>query len=306
MIYYFNLQFKLICRYLRERGVSPMIVIPLLIILFVVFLYFLFRKTEHAALIVIGTSIYFLASLTDKKRIEFIERVFIKKDFYIIRTLENFIVTLPSILFLIYYSKWLESSAVLLLVILFTFLSFDISSKKIIPTPFSKKPFEFPIGFRKSLPLSFLVLFITIMGFASQNSGLVLFALALIFIQYMTFYSKPENEYYVWISNQSSKSFIIDKIKIASKFALLSALPFLIIIAILDLSQLPIAIGIILIGFMNLINIILSKYVSFPENNPILVEFLTAFSILFPPLLLLTIPMYYKKAVKHIKKYLVT
>ena len=76
-----------------------------------------------------------------------------------------------------------------------------------MPTPFSKNPFEFTTGFRRTLLIFPLAYALTVIAINVDNLNLGIFSILLIFLIVLSFYSKPEEEYYVWVHADTPKSF---------------------------------------------------------------------------------------------------
>lgn len=97
--------------------------------------------------------------------------------------------------------------------ILLTLIKFSSKFNLIIPTPFNKKPFEFTVGFRKTFLIFPIAYFLTYKAIATGNFNLGLFSLILVSLTCLTYYSKLENDYYIWNYNLSPKVFLLEKLK---------------------------------------------------------------------------------------------
>jgi len=183
----------------------------------------------------------------------------------------------------------------------FALVSFHAHFNLSIPTPFSKRPFEFSTGFRRTLylfPMAYVLAFIAI---NVDNFNLGVFSFLLIFLTTLGFYSKPEQEYYVWVHAETPGKFLKNKILHASKNAAFLTAPILISMLIFYPSEVALILGFFLIGLLFLWTIILAKYSSYPEEMNLPEGMIVAFSLFFPPLLLAVIPFFYLKSVNKLK-----
>tara|TARA_B110000037_G_scaffold178011_1_gene203552 strand:- start:840 stop:1310 length:471 start_codon:yes stop_codon:yes gene_type:complete len=134
-----------------------------------------------------------------------------------------------------------------------------------------------------------------------DNFNLGIFSMLLISITTLSYYSKPEEEYYVWVHADTTKSFLKKKIIIATKNYILLTIPILIGLLIFY----PIKFGLILlflfIGILFLWTMLLAKYSVFPDEIHLSIGLIIAFTILFPPLILVVIPYLYNKSINNLK-----
>ena len=183
-------------------------------------------------------------------------------------------------------------------------LNFSNSFNFTIPTPFSKKPFEFPVGFRKTFYIFPLAYFLTYQSILVGNFNLGAASMLLIAIVILTYYSKPENEFYVWAFNLSAKDFLINKIKTGLIYFTILSLPIIISLIIFFPNETTTLIVFLLLGYVYIITIILAKYSAYPNEMNLPEGMLIGMSLMFPPILLGIIPFFYSKSIKHLKPIL--
>ena len=120
----------------------------------------------------------------------------------------------------------------------------------------------------------------------------------LIGITCFSYYSKTENDYFVWNYNLSSKEFLLEKTKTCLiNFSLLS-LPITLTLCIVFFNQIDILIVFILLCYAYLTTMIFAKYSSFPNQMNMSQGILIGFSFMFPPILLIFIPLFYSQSIK--------
>ena len=262
------------------------------------------QKVEYAEYFYGLTSISFLSKLNGKRRNDFLKTIFTVKDYKKLRIIENLMVIFPFVVFLLLAQLLL---AVLILISISTLMSifnFDNNFNHTIPTPFSKNPFEFPVGFRKTFYIFPFAYFLTFQSIIVGNFNLGVFSLLLIAIVVLSYYSKPENEFFIWSFNLSSKRFLINKIKIGLLYSTLLSLPVIVPLIIFFPDRTTILMLFLLLSYAYIITIILAKYSAYPNEMNLLEGIIIGFSLMFPPILLAVIPMFYSKSIKQLKTIL--
>jgi hypothetical protein len=215
--------------------------------------------------------------------------------------LENLVVVLPFCFYLLYKSALLEALILLIVSIVILFFNQSFASSKVIPTPFRKIPFEFIVGFRKSIVFLPIVLIVLYQAVKVGNFNLGIFSLALVFLMSLSFYSTPEQPYFVWIYNTSSKHFLFKKIYNGLVGVSIFAMPVLIVLLWFFPDQFFILIGVQIGGYTVLSTIVLAKYSAFPKEISLPQGILFALCVWFPPTVLIAIPLFYKQAIKRLK-----
>jgi len=298
---YFKLQTTLSIRKLKEAGLPPIVGFSFAIITFYFASFLLFKKLENAKYIYVLISVLVTLKLSKKKRNDFLKLIFTSKKYKEVRILENIITTLPFILFLLFKQHFALVLIMLFISIFLSILNFELSYNKTITTPFSKKPFEFTIGFRKTFFIIFIAYFIMAKAIMVDNFNLGLASYLLIALIVISYHSKPEPQFIVWIFNLSPKKFLIYKIKTAFIYFSFLILPILISTLIAYPNKLMISLLVLIICYSYILTFILAKYSSFPNEIGIVEVLLIALSIILPPILLATIPMFYNKAITQLK-----
>jgi hypothetical protein len=302
---YFFLQLKLINRKFKDStGVHPIISYLILLSCFIFFSIYLFIKTQYAQYLYISIPFVLTTILSETTRIDFLKLCFQKKQYSIIRISENIFVSSPFLIFLIYKNCYLSASTLLILSILNSFIQYPSNTNLTIPTPFSKTPFEFPVGFRKTFYLFPLIYSLTFFASSIDNFNLSVFSLILVFIIIFTFYSKPENEYFVWSFNSTPIHFLISKIKTGILFSTMLSLPVIAILSFNYFENLFIIFTFYFLGIVFLMTIISAKYAAFPNEMNLPEGIILALCVSAPPLLLLFTPYFFIKASKTLKRQL--
>ncbi|NCU32613.1 MAG: ABC transporter permease [Candidatus Moranbacteria bacterium] len=218
--------------------------------------------------------------------------------------IENVFVSIPFIAILIIKNATLESSLLLVGTIVLASFSFKTAFHIMIPTPFSNHSFEFTVGFRKSFLIFIFAYTLAIIAISVDNLNLGVFAMLLVYLTALSYYAKPENEFYVWVHADTPKSFIYKKLKVAARNVFILNLPILMGLLIFYPNEFSLIILFYFIGQFFLWTLILAKYSAYPQEISLPEGFLLAFSIYFPPLLIALMPFFYSKSINKLKMIL--
>lgn len=301
---YFQLQIKMLNRRMIDFGLPLLIGYTLLPFVFILLSNYLFRNTQFSNYVYGLVALSFVSKLSEPKRNDFLKSIFTINKYRNLRLIENIIYCMPFTLFLVYKKQFIFSIILNLSIIIVTLFNFSTNSNVTIPTPFSKKPFEFTVGFRKTFYIYIIAYVLTYISVSVENFNLGVFSMLLIGLTCFSYYSKIENEYFIWNYNLSSKEFLLEKTKMCLiNFSLLS-LPIIITLAICSYNEIDILIIFFLLCYAYLTTIIFAKYSSFPNEMNISQGILIAMSFVFPPILVIFIPLFYTQSIKRLKQIL--
>lgn len=302
---YFQLQIRMLQRHFKDFGIEPALAYPILIVFFIAISSFLyFKLQQYASLIFCFTAVSILLKLAEKKRNDFLKSCFTKRNYFKVRLAENTILVLPFILYLCYKGEFFYAVILYTVSLVLSLLIFNSNTNFTIPTPFSKKPFEFSVGFRNTFYIYPIIYWLNYKAIEVNNFNLGIFSLILLFLILMSYYLKIEKDYVVWIHSKTAKQFIDEKMKIAFKYALVLSLPISITLSMFFKNHIPIIIIFQLLCFIYLMQIIVVKYAMYPAqiNLPVLVLFVISMS--FPPFIFFTFPYFYSQSIKKLNNVL--
>lgn len=298
---YFELQLAMTNRKIKEAGVNPALGYFLGSIAFVSLSEYIFRNTEFAKYLVILACLSFQFRLTEKDRTDFLLSTFGDRLKIKIRVVENLIISTPFVFILVYKSLYPEAIILLLCSITIALFSFHANLNCTIPTPFSKNPFEFSVGFRKTILILPLTYVLTAISIYVGNFNLGIFSMLLLFLITLSYYSRPEEEFYVWVHADTPKSFLMRKMMSATKNAALFTLPISLGLLIFYPAEYDLILLFLFIGILFLWTMVLAKYAAFPSEINLPEGIIIAFALSFPPLILLIIPYFYTKSIKNLR-----
>jgi hypothetical protein len=298
MKHYFYLQVIMTNRKMRDAGLNPVLGYFLALIVLVFLPEFIYKKEEWGKYLLILICLGLQFQLLEKNRNEFLLSTFGVNQKIKIRILENLVFCLPFVLFLASKNQFLEAIILFLCSIGLAFASFQADFTLTIPTPFSKRPFEFSTGFRKTFFLFLIAYALTVIAIHVDNLNLGLFALFMVFLTSLTYYLKPEPPYYVWIHAESPRRFLVNKLRRASINAAFLAAPIFISLWIVYPADLKLILGSFLVGLLFLVTVILAKYAAYPAEMNLISALLLFMNLYFPPLFLAIIPFFYIQSIQ--------
>lgn len=304
MKFYIQLQLKIINRHLIAAGIYPMLFYLALVFVFFGLSTYLFDQSNYAEFIYGAIPLSILANLGSKNRNDFLRNINTKANFYKLKIIENSLIALPFFLFLIFKEKYIASFALLLLANMMSFINLESQTRLVIPTPFYRYPFEFIVGFRKTYFIVLIAYFINLMGILVGNFSLSMFGLVIMILNCLSFYTKPEPLFFIWIFSTNSKKFIKVKLQIAIVYILLICLPITVSMSIFFLENIHIIFVIQLIGLFIIMAALLGKYAQYPSEINIIQGMSIGLSMLFPPLLFIIIPLFYVQSLKRLNEIL--
>ena len=208
MKYYFSLQFTRTKRWFEELGLDPWLGMAISVVLFIIGSHFLFVKTELASWIYILLAGSIVANFSEKQRNDQLRLLYNKATRLKVRLIENGIVVLPYLLFLLYKGGYLFVVGLMVVAILLALFDFRKTATWVLPTPFRRFPFEFIVGFRKSYFIILLIYFLIGKAIQVDNFNLGVVSFGVLFLICMSFYLKPEPSYFVWVHADSPDSFL--------------------------------------------------------------------------------------------------
>ncbi len=245
----------------------------------------------------------FLLPLCNRNRCDFMKNLFSKRDYFLIRWVENLLVITPfAIVFLICHEYVYPS-----ILVVATAVSLLFSPKKfsfVFPSPFLKSSFEFLLGFRYSFFLVFGLYFLCFMAALHQNIALGIVALLLFFVIFMGYYFYAEPDYYVWSHRLTPRSFLNYKMAQAALNAILLSIAPALFLCFSFPENIVAVLYFFIHGLFCLFCSVVLKYRKYPSPMNIGEEVLLVLTILCPILPLLLLFCIRKKTCNNLSDYL--
>jgi hypothetical protein len=301
---YFKLQYNRLIRGLKHFGINPYLGIILALAAFIIISNLFFKRIAYAQYLYPLAGVFTVYLLGEKNRNEFLQSIFTSRKYHIVRLVENLILIFPLLVFLTVQQLYLQALGSILICGLISLYNKVGKSALVVPSPFYKNPFEFTIGFRRNYAWFIVIYIIASIAACFDNFNLGMFTLLAIMLLCMSFYANPEPDFYVWVHSQSPGEFLKSKIKTAVIYTLYVSLPIALIFIVLYPTRAYIPLLLLLVGLLYAALGVVSKYSNFPQQISLLNILKIALSIIFPPILLLTIPYLYKTSVKKLNAYL--
>ena len=300
---YLKLQFALLNRQIRDLGMNPVVGYVLMAALFVGVCELMFvRVPKYAPYIIMLFCLTLQNVLSKKERSDFLHIVYGGRMKRKIRIVENLIVGIPIFVILLIHNQYIITVMTLIMSVLAAFVETN-SKSFVMPTPFSKNPFEFSVGFRQTFFFFPLIYGLTIISVIVDNLNLGLASVFMLCLLVAVFYLNPENEYFVWIYAKSPAKFLMHKALTIVKNTSLLALPMIVLMAVFFTPDVWQALLILAVGELFITTIMLAKYSVFPNQIGIL-EMIFVALLFVPPFFLLVIPYFYFNSIKQLNNYL--
>lgn len=300
---YFKLQAQLIYNRLFDIGLTIIGGMLFFAGLFVGLSVLLFKQLDWAVFIYVPAALYYILRLGTQTRTDFIKTYYTSRSFYKIRLVENGVCTLPFLIVLLVHQQWIASTILSMLSVILVFLKPRIVQFA-LPTPFNKRPFEFIIGFRKTFYLYPLLYAVSAFAVYAKNVNIGLFTIIALVLISGSFYSKPEPDYYLSQFGQTASHFLKVKLKDAALHFTILGLPIFIFLLAGFWQEWDFILLLTLLSYLYLAIFVLAKYTAFPNEVSAVSSLFLALSLSFPPLLLVVLPMLYKKSKTVVKQYI--
>lgn len=305
MYYYFVIQQRILSRKMEELGLHPILGYILGVLVFLGLSFYLFYKTTtYAGYIYAAAGLSLVFGFGEKERNDFLKSTFPLAIYRQVRAIENGLLVFPFVVFLCCKAEFLLAGGLLAVALLLSLFNSGSSLNITIPTPFFRFPFEFTTGFRKYWLLYVLAYFVAWKAIEVANFNLGVGSLAFLCLLAMSHYAVPENEYYVWMYNCTSGRFLLKKTATAWLYLSLLALPLVLILSVFFWDKSWILLLVLGLGLFLIWEMILAKYSAYPREMSLPQAVFFSLGIWFPPLLVVVMPLLYKRAVQQLNKYL--
>ena len=283
-------------RRFKDNGFNPFFAHVILAVGFSGLSIYLFKMTEFAEYIYLLSALTIVGNLSETRRTEFLKICFGERQLKIIRITENLIYSMPFLAFLLYKQLFVSAGLLFTSTVILALVNFRTSLNFTIWTPFSKQPFEFTSGFRNTFYLFFLAYTLSVIAVFVNNFNLGVFSMLLVFATTLSYYTKPENEFYVWTYNRNPRQFLFGKIKTAILYSSSLAIPIALVLAVFYYQNIGLILLFFAIGWAFLTAVIFAKYSAYPDEMNIPQGILLAICLWFPPVLIVLIPFLFRKS----------
>ena len=298
--YFFRIQLNRMHRTIRDWGVYPWLVYVGIPLLFVGGSVALFSRTAYANWLYVGIAGAALLQTCGSTRLRFLRQVFDRATYWRLRLIENVLMILPFVLFLLFKGEGWFSLGLVALALLTWPMRIGAAGSFVLPTPFSKHPFEFAIGFRNSVGVWFIAVILLVIGVYVGNAYLSLATVPLVVLVCANFYGWNEPSLYVWIHRLTPRAFLRMKVGMAFRQLTVILLPMALVVGGFFPDHWLLVLGISMAGYGYLALAVLAKYAAFPAGVSIPQGVVMIVSFVMPPLLLISIPYFFRQAKNNI------
>ena len=298
---FFQIQQLRLHRYFRHLGIAPVPAYLLLGIMWLGGSLLFFERQPTAHWVYPLLFLLPLLSIQGSGHWEFFRQAMDRATFQRTRLLTSGLVGLPVAGMLLFQGHPLPALGYLGAALLIGGLPTIRISATTLPTPFGGHPFEFATGFRKTWPAYLVAYFLLFMTFRVDNGNLALAGTALLWLTYLAYYGLAEPQFYQWVFAGTAAQFLNQKMKTALLHAWTPLLPFL-LWSLWQSNYFIWVLGISGLGSGLLLAQLLAKYKSYPGPITLGAALLLFASLLFPPLLLILLPMWRSAAIRQLNR----
>ncbi|WP_353196512.1 hypothetical protein [Parapedobacter defluvii] len=298
--YFFYLQAKRIHRAIDEWGINPWLVYVGAPVLFFGGSIALFSRMVYASWVYVGVAAVALLQLCNSTRLRFLRQAFDRRTYRRVRMLEHTLLVTPFLAFLLCRGEIWFALGLLVLAAATIPLRIGTARSATLPTPFSGRPFEFAVGFRTSVGSLFIAYGLMVIGMYVGNGYLSIATLLLVVLICFNYYAWSEPLLYVWIYRLPPRSFLLLKVRTAFRYLTVMLLPMVLVVICVFPDYWPAVLAVAAMGYGYLVLAVMSKYAAFPQRVGILQGIFITLSLVFPPLLVISIPYFYQQAKNNI------
>ncbi len=299
---YFQLQWRRVNRQLRDWGLLPAVFYPVVLALFAFVSWQLMHRGVFAqsAYLFAGLAIAHAAGI----QADWLRAALRRRDYYLLMLVQSFILLIPFFLFiLIAGNGYLVLPAIAIIPILHR-LRGQLRVSILKSTIFSSRPYEFAVGIRRFV-IPVLGIYLTIpLAWIVDNSNFLLPGWAALVLLGVQFYQNPDPEFYVWSFKGGPNAFL--KLKLRTALIQMSVLVAPLLVAFLVAAPERWLLALLfLVGTALYISAgVLVRYVCHPHKMDFYTSLLLALSMVMPPFLLFTLPVFYTRSRRALNRYL--
>ncbi|MFC7522875.1 hypothetical protein ACFQRK_02890 [Parapedobacter sp. GCM10030251] len=283
-------------RTVGDWGVNPWLVYIGLPLLFLMGSEAFFSRMTYAKWGYGGMATLALFQLSGQTRIRFLKQVFSRAQFWRIRLLENMLMVAPFMLFLLYKGEPRFALGLVALAVALLPLRIGTFGMTIVSTPFSVQPFEFAVGFRNSVGMLLIAYILMAIGIYVDNEHLSIATLLLAVFVCANYYAWSEPPLYVWVYPLTPQSFLGVKVRTAFRHLTVVLLPMILAVGCFFSDDWLTVLVASAVGYSYLALAVLAKYAAFPQSVSIPQGVFMVLSFVFPPLLLVSLPYFFRRA----------
>lgn len=297
---YLGLKKKIFDRHFSDINIYPSIgYVFILGIFYCITMLIYITQSQYATPIYLTICLYFTNKNNNINKNIFLKLCFNRSTFYMIRVTENLITTLPFCIGLLFHQEYIYIPIVILSAIILAITPRLRLTSITLPTPFGNHPFEFSLGFRRTILIYPIIYGCFIMSIIHNNLNLSIAMLVLLLLISMSFYSNNEAPFYIWVYSKTPHSIITYKVYTACKYSLLLTSPIYCILLLCYPYKTIYILLSIPIWIIYIITIIVTKYATYKFQSETGKSIIYFIALIVPPPL--GILLFYHNAIKNIK-----
>ncbi len=227
--YYISLRLKQFWRFFSFNDIHPLIGIPLTALAFSIFSYVLSTRTAYAPWVLAGLGILGISQLQSTSANSFL-REKTGKAFVQLKLAENYLISLPFIIAILFLKAWAPAVVLCVLVAPYSLVNIRISRPQVaLRSPFLRHGFEFNYGFRVFSGFYIVYMLLLVVGVISGNYYVLLLPFFALLYFTCSFFGFVEDPFYIWLYRSSPMQFLLSKAKTISVNYAITFVPFLLV-----------------------------------------------------------------------------
>ena len=303
--FYFRIMFLRLARHIHDFGLPPWVLwiggpVCLVIVHYVIFQ----REPTFAPYIWTFLAFATVLHLNGTDRTSFLRQCFPSDTLPTIRVSEALLTLFPFAFLLLIDGEFIFAGAIVVFGLVVSLSPITVNLHLVIPSPFYKYPFEFTTGFRRWVLLILMAYLLGWVALGVDNFNLGLFSLLCLGLISLGFYSRSEPNYYVWIHRYDAPTFLWLKMRIALRHFVLLAFPSIVLLLIMDITRWWLVLLTVVICLLLVLICLLGKYAYYPAEIPIMPGLAIGFCVLFPPMVIVILPIFYRRALQNCRSIL--
>jgi len=281
-------------RQLAIWRLAPWLIYGLVPVVFFLLCLMLVERSEHLSWAIVAMGLSAVSRLSGQARNDFLRGLFRGGEYRRIRLAENGLLLLPFVVFLLVKGFWAQT--LVLGIVGMSSVWWIARFARALPPPFSRRPFEFTVGFRRYWWLLLIAGVLLYQGVRVMNFELSMFAAVLVMLAGSMFLSPLEPGEFVSVHTLTPKAFLHGKVRLLCGQLFLLVLPFLLTVAAVFPGYWLTILIIVVYGYVFFLLNLVIKYAIFPKVAHVGHAIIITFGMIFLPFGLYQIYLFYRRA----------
>ena len=284
---------------MEHWGFYPIVALVAATVLFIGLSFFLFYM-NYAEYIYMVAALSLMLGVSNQRQDEFLKLSLGGDTALRLKMIERMALAIPFCLILLIQSYPIHSGVLLVLSYLTIYVGGFGTPSLVLPVPYGRYPFEFTQGARKYVGVLMFGYFLLVMAISVGNYNLGAFSFLVLLATIMAFYDDDEDTYLVWMHSHKERDFLLYKSKIALIYSSLTLLPAVVLMIWVFHLQWMATLIIFLFCLIYVVFFVVVKFAFYGRPLSIGTVLMLLSPFLLPPILVLLLPYYFRRAERHL------